>query len=68
MNDVKKKKNPTQDNSSVPILDQPENVYELLNKYGTYEIQPTADTFNEYPAIAQGLAKKNKDIRENQKT
>lgn len=28
---------------------------ELLNKYGTYEIQPTADTENQYPAIAQGF-------------
>lgn len=53
---------------SVPILDQPENVSELLNKYGTYEIQPTADTENMYPAIAQGLAKKDRNIERNQKT
>ncbi len=43
--------------SSVPITDVPENVSELLNKYGTYEIQPTADTDNTYPTIAQGLSK-----------
>ena len=27
-------------------------------KFGTYEIQPTNDTDNLYPAIAQGLSKK----------
>lgn len=47
---------------SVPISDQPENVSELLNKYGTYEIQPTADTQNKYPAIAQGLPKKDRKV------
>ena len=30
---------------------------ELINEYGTYEIQPTADTGNVFPAIAQGLSK-----------
>lgn len=53
---------------SVPIMGEPENVSELLNKYGTYEIQPTADTENLYPAIAQGLAKKDRNIERNQKT
>ncbi len=28
---------------------------DLVNQYGTYEIQPTADTENQYPAIAQGF-------------
>lgn len=32
----------------------PENVWEAVNKYGTYEIQPTADTDNKFPYIAQG--------------
>lgn len=36
---------------------QPETAEELVNKYGTYEIQPTADSENAFPAIAQGLAK-----------
>ncbi len=31
--------------------------FDQVNKYGTYNIQPTADTDNEFPAIAQGLAK-----------
>ena len=30
----------------------------LINQYGTYEIQRTADTSNVFPAIAQGLSKK----------
>ena len=35
----------------------PENVRELINMYGTYNIQRTADTGNFFPAIAQGLPK-----------
>lgn len=30
-----------------------ETAFDMVNKYGTYNIQPTADTDNEYPAIAQ---------------
>ena len=33
------------------------NVFEMLNKYGTYEIQPTCDSDNDFPKIAQGLPK-----------
>lgn len=28
---------------------------DLINKYGTYNIQPTADTKNLFPQISQGL-------------
>ena len=31
-----------------------EDVFDLINKYGTYEIQPTCNTDKEYPQIAQG--------------
>ncbi len=31
------------------------SIFELLNRYGTYNIQPTADSDDLYPAIAQGL-------------
>lgn len=48
-----KKINPTP--SSDAIIDTPENIFEQLNKYGTYEIQPTADRADFFPAIAQGL-------------
>lgn len=45
------------------VVSQPETVYELINKYGTYEIQPTADSDNDFPKIAQGLPKeKNRKI------
>ena len=43
------------------VMEQPQSAIELINKYGTYEIQPTADTFNDYPMIAQGLPRKEKD-------
>lgn len=43
-----------------PVVGQPETCDELLHKYGTYEIQPTAEADNEFPEIAQGLAKKEK--------
>ncbi len=36
----------------------PETAEEMVNCFGTYEIQPTADTDNQYPAIAQGFNRK----------
>lgn len=35
---------------------EPNNSFDYVNMYGTYNIQPTADHANEYPAIAQGLS------------
>lgn len=35
----------------------PETAFDLVRKYGTYEIQPTADTANVFPTIAQGMPK-----------
>ena len=35
----------------------PNTCEEMINTYGTYEIQATADTENQYPAIAQGYNK-----------
>ena len=34
-----------------------EDCFDMVNQYGTYEIQRTADTQNFFPAIAQGLPK-----------
>lgn len=34
---------------------QPTTAEELVNKYGTYEIQPTSDSGNVFPTIAAGL-------------
>lgn len=39
----------------MPIGGLPETAEEMVNKYGTYEIQPTADSDHLFPAIAQGL-------------
>ena len=35
----------------------PETAEEYVNKYGTYNIQPTSDTDNVFPTIAAGLPK-----------
>ena len=34
---------------------QPGDCADLVNKYGTYNIQPTSDTENLFPMIAPGL-------------
>ena len=38
----------------------PEDSFDMVNKYGRCNVQPTNDTDNVFPAIAQGLAKKHK--------
>ena len=43
--------------TAVPVDGQPETVFELLKKYGTYNIQPTAESDNRYPEISQGFSK-----------
>ena len=46
------------------VQGQPETAEDMVNKYGTYNIQPTADTDNSFPKIAQGFAKpKNRKIK-----
>lgn len=37
--------------------EESKTAFGLINEYGTYEIQRTADTSNVFPAIAQGLSK-----------
>lgn len=39
--------------ASVP--GSPVDVFDMLNAYGEYEIQQTADTENRFPKISQGL-------------
>lgn len=56
----KKGKGKSLEESVAYIPDSPDTPYEMVNKYGTYEIQPTAETENAFPTIAQGLAKKGK--------
>lgn len=50
------------------IFGQPEKTSELINKYGTYNIQPTNDSDNEYPAIAQGISEKSLKERKRDET
>ena len=45
----------------------PETVTDLVNNYGTYNIQPTADSENPYPAIAQGYHEKIAENKEKEK-
>lgn len=48
-----------QDHKSLPPERKPgwpEGDDDVINKYGTYEIQPTSGMENRYPMIAQGLA------------
>ena len=48
----------TAPNSPLKPKEETKNVFDLVNEYGTYEIQPTCDTENQYPAIAQGFNSK----------
>lgn len=34
-----------------PVLSEPTDVWEQVNKYGTYEVQNTTDTDNAFPTI-----------------
>ena len=40
-----------------PFFGQPEDTFELINKYGTYNVQPTNEQENRFPAIMQALPK-----------
>ena len=37
------------------VCGDPDTATEMVNAYGTYEIQPTSDTDYPFPAISQGL-------------
>ena len=53
----------TPEMSVTAIMGEPETAFDMVNKYGTYEIQPTADTDNEFPTIAQGEYKNPKNLK-----
>ena len=38
-----------------PFFGQPEDTFDLINKYGTYNIQPTNEQENPFPAVMQAL-------------
>ena len=46
-----------------PVFGQPESCADLVNKYGTYNIQPTSDTENLFPMIAPGLPAQWKEMK-----
>lgn len=41
----------------------PESCFDLVNQYGTYEIQPTTNTENVFPLIGQGLPEQWKELK-----
>lgn len=43
--------------SADPVMTEPVDSFDMVNKYGTYNIQPTSQTENSFPKIAQGLPK-----------
>lgn len=49
------------DNKKITSANAPQgdvlDAEDIVNKYGTYNIQPTADTKNLFPQISQGLPK-----------
>lgn len=48
--------------SSTPVMDNASDAFEQVNKFGTYNIQPTADKSNPFPAIAHGLSESDKAL------
>lgn len=42
---------------------QPESCHDLINRYGTYNIQPTNESENLFPLIAQGLPRARRGLR-----
>ncbi|MBQ6116330.1 MAG: hypothetical protein IJL08_03290 [Oscillospiraceae bacterium] len=41
----------------------PDNCFDLINKYGTYNIQPTADADHLFPMIAPGMPRRWRSMR-----
>ena len=40
-----------------------DSCFDLVNQYGTYDIQPTADSDHIFPMIAPGLPRKWRDMK-----
>jgi len=41
----------------------PDSVANIINRYGTYQVQSTADTDNVFPLIAPGLPKRYRNMK-----
>ncbi len=46
---------------ATPFRSCPETAEEMINTYGTYNVQATANSVNDYPSIAQGTTPRMKD-------
>lgn len=57
VNTDKNKKNADTQASVKAVDEAPEDSFDYVNKYGTYEIQPTCGIQDDAPYIAQGNAK-----------
>ena len=42
---------PEEEMAVTPVLGEPVDVWDQINKYGTYEVQDTTDTDNVFPTI-----------------
>lgn len=59
-----RKKRPADATPDVHEFNTPvDSVRNLINRYGTYNIQPTADTEDKFPLIAPGLPKAWREMR-----
>ena len=55
MHDKEHKEIPRSMKPDEAVFGEPVDTVDLINKYGTYNIQPTADSDNLFPMIAPGL-------------
>jgi len=61
---TKRKSNPFEQTPMLtPRFGVPEDCSDIVNKYGTYNIQPTSDTENTFPLIAPGLPKQYRSMK-----
>ena len=60
---MKEKKNRKRVSAAEAPQGDPVDAQDTVSKYGTYNIQPTADTENLFPQISQGLPKQKPNER-----
>ena len=51
MNEKKRPLPHPDETAATPVLGEPTDVWEQVNKYGTYEVQDTVETDNVFPTI-----------------
>ena len=59
---MEKEKKFPQRPTTEPYFGQPESCADIVNKYGTYNIQPTADSDDLFPLIAHALPEQWEDM------